>query len=85
MKLVVNHLTYHDSSVEVRERVTFTAEQRRAMLRQMHRQEQIGEAVILHGPIRFIKNGGGEPSTEQLQAIDMLNRMFFPQETNSEG
>jgi len=28
MKLVVNHLTYRDSPVEVREKVTFTPEQR---------------------------------------------------------
>ncbi|MBP7049939.1 MAG: glutamyl-tRNA reductase [Phycisphaerae bacterium] len=47
MKLVLHNLTYHDCPVEVREKVTFTAEQRREMLRQMHRQDQIGEAVIL--------------------------------------
>jgi len=47
MKLVLHNLTYHDCPVEVREKVTFAAEQRRALLRQMHRQEQIGEAVIV--------------------------------------
>jgi glutamyl-tRNA reductase len=47
MKLVVNHLTYRDSPVEVREKVTFTAEQRHALLRQMHGRQEIGEAVIL--------------------------------------
>ncbi len=47
MKLVLHNLTYHDCPVEVREKVTFTVEQRRAMLRQMHRHDRIGEAVIL--------------------------------------
>ena len=32
---------------------------------------------VLHGPISFIKNGGGEPSAEQLQAIDLINKMFL--------
>jgi glutamyl-tRNA reductase len=32
---------------------------------------------LLHGPISFIKNGGGEPTAEQLQAIDLVNRMFL--------
>jgi glutamyl-tRNA reductase len=40
---------------------------------------------VLHGPIRFIKNGGGEPSAEQLQAIDLLNKMFFSQEKDAES
>jgi len=47
MKLVVDRLTYHDSPVEVREKVTCTAEQRRALLRQIHHHDQIGEAVIV--------------------------------------
>jgi len=47
MKLVVHHLTYRDWPVEVREKVTFTAEQRHAMLRQMHHQQEISEAVVL--------------------------------------
>ncbi|MEN6578132.1 MAG: glutamyl-tRNA reductase [Phycisphaerales bacterium] len=47
MKLVLHNLTYHDCPVEVREKVTFTAEQRHEMLRRMHRQDQIGEAVVL--------------------------------------
>jgi glutamyl-tRNA reductase len=46
MKLVLHNLTYHDCPVAVREKVTFTAEQRHAMLRQMHH-DQIGEAVIV--------------------------------------
>jgi glutamyl-tRNA reductase len=46
MKLVLHNLTYHDCPVVVREKVTFTAEQRHAMLRQMHH-DQIGEAVIV--------------------------------------
>lgn len=47
MKLVVNHLTYHDCPVAVREKVTLTPEQRHALLRQMHQRPEIGEAVIL--------------------------------------
>jgi glutamyl-tRNA reductase len=31
---------------------------------------------ILHEPIRFIKEAGGEPTAEQLRAIDLMNRMF---------
>jgi glutamyl-tRNA reductase len=46
MKLVLHNLTYHDCPVAVREKVTFTAEQRHAMLRQMHH-DQIGEAVVV--------------------------------------
>ena len=37
---------------------------------------------VLHGPISFIKDGGGEPSAEQLQAIDLVNKMFFSREQN---
>jgi glutamyl-tRNA reductase len=47
MKLVLYNLTYHDCPVEVREKVALTAEQRRALLEQMHREAEIGEAVIL--------------------------------------
>ena len=47
MKLVLHNLTYHDCPVEVREKVTLTAEQRHEILRQMHREVQIEEAVIL--------------------------------------
>jgi len=36
---------------------------------------------ILHGPIRFIKEGG-EPSPDQLQAIDLVNKMFLSQGEN---
>ncbi len=39
---------------------------------------------ILHGPIRFIKDGGGEPSAEQLQAIDLVNKMFLSQDRGNE-
>ena len=35
---------------------------------------------ILHGPICFIKNGGGEPTAEQLEAVDLVNKMFFHKE-----
>jgi glutamyl-tRNA reductase len=35
---------------------------------------------ILHGPITFLKNGADEePSTEQLQAVDLINKMFLSQ------
>lgn len=47
MKLALHNLTYHDCPVAVREKVTFTAEQRHAMLRQMHHHDQIAEAVIV--------------------------------------
>ena len=47
MKLVLHNLTYHDCPVAVREKVTFTAEQRHAMLRLMHHHDQISEAVIV--------------------------------------
>jgi glutamyl-tRNA reductase len=39
---------------------------------------------VLHGPIRFIKDGGGEPSAEQLQAIDLVNKMFLSQGKGNE-
>ncbi len=33
---------------------------------------------VLHGPITFLKNGSDEePNTEQLQAVDLINKMFF--------
>ena len=35
---------------------------------------------VLHGPIRFIKNGGGEPTAEQLEAVDLVNKMFLAQD-----
>jgi len=39
---------------------------------------------ILHGPIRFVKEtGNGEPSTEQLQAVDLINKMFVSQDEGS--
>ena len=35
---------------------------------------------ILHGPISFLKSSSGEePSTEQLQAADLINKMFLSQ------
>ena len=38
---------------------------------------------ILHGPITYIKEGGnGEPTTEQLQAADLINKMFLSQNEN---
>ncbi len=47
MKLVLHNLTYHDCPVEVREKVTFTSEQRHALLKTMHRRVEVAEAVIL--------------------------------------
>jgi glutamyl-tRNA reductase len=32
---------------------------------------------VLHGPISLIKDGGGEPTTEQLEAVDLINKMFL--------
>ena len=38
---------------------------------------------VLHGPITYIKEGGnGEPTTEQLQAADLINKMFLSQNEN---
>ncbi len=47
MKLVLNGITYHTCPVEVREKVAFDADQRRFMLRQMHAEPAVSEAVIL--------------------------------------
>ena len=47
MKLVLNNLTYHNCPIDLRERVAFTAEQRHLMLRRMHAEQFINEAVIL--------------------------------------
>jgi len=47
MKLTLHSLSYRDCPVQQREKVAFTAEQRRSMLRKMHTVEQISEAVIL--------------------------------------
>jgi len=47
MKLVLNNVTYHNCPVQVREKVAFTTEQRRDMLRQTHAEQSISEAVIL--------------------------------------
>ena len=38
---------------------------------------------VLHGPISFIKDGGGEPGAEQLQAIDLVNKMFLSRDENA--
>jgi glutamyl-tRNA reductase len=39
---------------------------------------------VLHGPISFIKNGRGEKlSTKQLQAVDLINKMFLSQDKSS--
>ena len=47
MKLVLNSITCHNCPVELREKVSFTAEQQRLMLKKMHAEEAIAEAVIL--------------------------------------
>ena len=47
MKLVLNNVTYHSCPVQLRERTAFTTEQRRSMLKKMHAEQQISEAVIL--------------------------------------
>ena len=36
---------------------------------------------VLHGPIAYIKEGGnGEPTTDQLQAADLINKMFLSED-----
>ncbi len=47
MKLILNNITYHNCPVEVREKVAFTSEQKRFMLKQMHAEQAVSEAVIL--------------------------------------
>jgi glutamyl-tRNA reductase len=47
MKLALYSLTYHNCTVQQREKVTFTAEQRCQMLKRIHAEEKISEAVIL--------------------------------------
>ena len=47
MKLVLNNVTYRNCPVQVRERVAFTPEQWRFMLRRMHTEQGISEAVVL--------------------------------------
>ena len=47
MKLVLNNVTYHDCPIDAREKIAFTAEQRRLMLKRMHTEQFISEAVIL--------------------------------------
>ncbi|MGA1980309.1 MAG: glutamyl-tRNA reductase [Sedimentisphaerales bacterium] len=47
MKLVLNNVTYHNCPVHLREKVAFAAEKRRLMLKKMHAEERICEAVIL--------------------------------------
>jgi glutamyl-tRNA reductase len=47
MELFLNNLTFHNCPVELREKATFSSEQKRSMLRQMHAEEKISEAVIL--------------------------------------
>jgi glutamyl-tRNA reductase len=38
---------------------------------------------VLHGPINLIKDGGGEPTAEQLQAVDLINKMFLLRDTEA--
>jgi glutamyl-tRNA reductase len=41
---------------------------------------------IPHGPISFVKDGGDEElSTEQLQAADLINKMFLSQDDDSDA
>ena len=47
MELFLNNLTFHNCPVELRERAAFSGEQQHSMLRQMHAEERISEAVIL--------------------------------------
>jgi glutamyl-tRNA reductase len=42
--------------------------------------EQFAQSLarkILHGPIAFMKNAGDEPTFEQVQVADLLNRIFL--------
>ena len=47
MKLVLNNITHHNCPVEEREKISFTDEQRVFMLKRMHAEGGMAEAVIL--------------------------------------
>lgn len=47
MKLVLNSMTYHNCPVQFREKVTFTQPQQRFMLKQMHSEPAVREAMVL--------------------------------------
>ena len=47
MKLVLNNLTYHNCPIQEREKVALNTEQRQLILKQMHAEQRISEAVIL--------------------------------------
>lgn len=47
MELFLNNLTFHNCPVELREKAAFSSQQRHSMLRQMHAEERISEAIIL--------------------------------------
>ncbi|MHC4483283.1 MAG: glutamyl-tRNA reductase, partial [Planctomycetota bacterium] len=47
MKLVLNNITYHNCPVQLRERVALDPEQCSRMLRQIHAEDGVSEAVIL--------------------------------------
>jgi glutamyl-tRNA reductase len=47
MKLVLNNVTYRNCPVHLREKVAFTPEKRRLLLKKMHSGQRISEAAIL--------------------------------------
>jgi glutamyl-tRNA reductase len=47
MKLVLNNVTYHNCPVHLREKVAFTPEKRRILLKKMRAEKSIFEAVVL--------------------------------------
>jgi len=47
MKLILNNLTYHNCPIQEREKVALTTEQRHLILKRMHAEQRISEAVIL--------------------------------------
>jgi len=47
MKLVLYNITHHNCPVDQREKVAFTLQQRQLILKKIHAEEKIGEAVIL--------------------------------------
>jgi glutamyl-tRNA reductase len=53
MKLILNSISYHNCSVEEREVISFTEQQRHSALKQLHAEEAISEAVILATCNRF--------------------------------
>jgi hypothetical protein len=54
--------------------ISATATARSSSVRRVADQEDVAR------PISIIKDGAGEPTVEQLAAVDLINRMFLSQD-----